>query len=155
MLNKFLSSVNRFPHAGYFVQPLENIFYSEKIWHITWGVGTLIQKLLFSKLSTVKGEVRGLVVLSKRQQNLKPLSCLLLQLQQDIQVQQNEVTREARKKERLEKEMKNLLAEMHDKQTEIKNLQQDIQRNKEEQLKMEQNLKEQKVGYMVHCMCQV
>ncbi|XP_062457935.1 cilia- and flagella-associated protein 58 isoform X2 [Pezoporus occidentalis] len=67
------------------------------------------------------------------------------QLQKDIQVQQYEVTRETRKKERLEKELKNLLAEMDDKQTEIKNLQQDIQRNKEEQLKMEQNLKEQKL----------
>lgn len=110
---------------------------------------------MFSKLSIVKGEVRGLVFLNKRQQNLKPLSCLLLQLQQDIQVQQNEVTREARKKEKLEKELKNLLAEMDEKQTEIKNLQQDIQRNKEEQLKMEQHLKEQKVGYMVRCMYQV
>ncbi|KAM9010026.1 cilia- and flagella-associated protein 58 [Ara ararauna] len=69
----------------------------------------------------------------------------IMQLQHDIQVQQNEVTREAQKKERLEKELKNLLAEMDDKQTEIKNLQQDIQRNKEEQLKMEQNLKEQKL----------
>ncbi|NXD67403.1 CFA58 protein, partial [Eolophus roseicapillus] len=69
----------------------------------------------------------------------------IMQLQQDIQVQQNEVTREARKKEKLEKELKNLLAEMDDKQTEIKNLQQDIQRNKEEQLKMEQHLKEQKL----------
>ncbi|XP_010021080.1 PREDICTED: coiled-coil domain-containing protein 147 [Nestor notabilis] len=69
----------------------------------------------------------------------------IMQLQQDIQVQQNEVTREARKKEKLEKELKNLLAEMDDKQTEIKNLQKDIQRNKEEQLKMEQHLKEQKI----------
>uniref|UniRef100_A0A8C6JD58 Cilia- and flagella-associated protein 58 central coiled coil domain-containing protein n=1 Tax=Melopsittacus undulatus TaxID=13146 RepID=A0A8C6JD58_MELUD len=67
------------------------------------------------------------------------------QLQEDIEVQRNEVTREARKKERLEKELKNLQAELDDKQTEIKNLQQDIERNKEEQLKMEENLKEQKL----------
>jgi len=50
----------------------------------------------------------------------------------------------------MEKELKNILAEMDNKQDEIKNLQQHIQRSKEEQLKMEQRLKEQKVGYMAH-----
>lgn len=55
----------------------------------------------------------------------------------------------------MEKELKNLLAEMDNKEAEIKNLQQCIQRNKEEQLKMEQHLKEQKVGYMAHCIHQV
>ncbi|XP_061228374.1 cilia- and flagella-associated protein 58 [Neopsephotus bourkii] len=67
------------------------------------------------------------------------------QLQKDIQMQQYEVSQEARKKGRLEKELKDLRAEMDDKQTKIKNLQQDIERSKEEQLKMEQNLKEQKL----------
>ncbi|KAM9284712.1 cilia- and flagella-associated protein 58 [Morus bassanus] len=67
------------------------------------------------------------------------------QLQQEIQLHQNEASREARKKEKMEKELKNLLAEMDNKQAEIKNLQQLIQKNKEEQLKMEQHLKEQKI----------
>ncbi|NXH14187.1 CFA58 protein, partial [Bucco capensis] len=69
----------------------------------------------------------------------------LMQLQQEIQLHQNEASRETRRKEKLEKELKNLLAEMDNKQAEIKNLQQLIQRNKEEQLKMEQHLKEQKI----------
>ncbi|XP_010157511.1 PREDICTED: coiled-coil domain-containing protein 147 [Eurypyga helias] len=69
----------------------------------------------------------------------------IMQLQQEIQLHQNEASREARKKEKMEKELKNLLAEMDNKQAEIKNLQQHIQRNKEEQLKMEQHLKEQKI----------
>ncbi|KAK4820925.1 hypothetical protein QYF61_008646 [Mycteria americana] len=79
----------------------------------------------------------------------------IMQLQQDIQLHQNEASREARKKEKMEKELKNLLAEMDNKQAEIKNLQQHIQRNKEEQLKMEQHLKEQKVGYMAFYIHQV
>ncbi|NXQ88175.1 CFA58 protein, partial [Nyctibius grandis] len=69
----------------------------------------------------------------------------IMQLQQEIQLHQNETSRETRKKEKIEKELKNLLAEMDNKQAEIKNLQQHIQRNKEEQLKMEQHLKEQKI----------
>ncbi|XP_068807258.1 cilia- and flagella-associated protein 58 [Struthio camelus] len=69
----------------------------------------------------------------------------IMQLQQEIQLRQNEATREARKKEKMEKELKNLLAEMDNKQAEIKTLQQHIQKNKEEQLKVEQHLKEQKI----------
>ncbi|NXI73755.1 CFA58 protein, partial [Anseranas semipalmata] len=69
----------------------------------------------------------------------------IMQLQQEIQMHQNEASREARKKEKMEKELKSLQAEMDSKQTEIKNLQQHIQRSKEEQVKMEQYLKEQKI----------
>lgn len=65
-------------------------------------------------------------------------------------MRQNEASREARKKEKMEKELKNLQAEMDNKQSEIKNLQQVIHKNKEEQVKMERHLKEQKVGYMAH-----
>ncbi|KFW76498.1 Coiled-coil domain-containing protein 147, partial [Manacus vitellinus] len=68
----------------------------------------------------------------------------VLQLQQDIQLRQNEELREARKKEKMEIELTNLLAEMDKKQDEIQNLQQQIERNKEEQLKMEVHLREQK-----------
>ncbi|NWX82789.1 CFA58 protein, partial [Nothoprocta ornata] len=69
----------------------------------------------------------------------------IMQLQQEIQLRQNEATREARKKEKMEKELKNLLAEMDNKQAEIKTLQQHMLKNKEEQLKVEQHLKEQKI----------
>ncbi|XP_071895868.1 cilia- and flagella-associated protein 58 [Anas platyrhynchos] len=69
----------------------------------------------------------------------------VMQLQQEIQMRQNEASREARKKEKMEKELKNLQAEMDNKQSEIKNLQQVIHKNKEEQVKMERHLKEQKI----------
>ncbi|NWX27226.1 CFA58 protein, partial [Notiomystis cincta] len=69
----------------------------------------------------------------------------ILQLQQDIQLRQNEELREARKKEKMETELKNLLAEMDNKQAEVQKLQQQIENNKEEQLKIENNLREQKI----------
>ncbi|NWV74523.1 CFA58 protein, partial [Dasyornis broadbenti] len=69
----------------------------------------------------------------------------ILQLQQDIQLRQNEELREARKKEKMENELQNLLAEMDNKQVEIQKLQQQIENNKEEQLKIENNLREQKI----------
>ncbi|XP_065699778.1 cilia- and flagella-associated protein 58 [Patagioenas fasciata] len=69
----------------------------------------------------------------------------LMQLQLEMQLRQNEVSREARKKEKMEKELKSLQDEIGKKQTEIKNLQQHIQKNKEEQQKMEHHLKEQKI----------
>ncbi|NXK86843.1 CFA58 protein, partial [Formicarius rufipectus] len=68
----------------------------------------------------------------------------VLELQQDIQLRQSEELRETRKKEKMENELTNLLAELDTKQAEIQNLQQQIQRNKEQQLKMEHHLKEQK-----------
>ncbi|NXO89249.1 CFA58 protein, partial [Certhia brachydactyla] len=68
----------------------------------------------------------------------------VLQLQQDIQLRQNEELREARKKEKMETELKNLLAEMDNKQAEVQKLQQQIENDKEEQVKIENNLREQK-----------
>ncbi|NXL28713.1 CFA58 protein, partial [Glaucidium brasilianum] len=69
----------------------------------------------------------------------------IMQLQQEIQLHQNEASREARKKEKMERDLKILQAEVDNKEAEIKNLQQHIQRNKEEQLNMEQHLKDQKI----------
>ncbi|XP_059706765.1 cilia- and flagella-associated protein 58 [Haemorhous mexicanus] len=68
----------------------------------------------------------------------------VLQLQQDIQLRQSEELRELRKKEKVEAELKDLLAEMDKKQAEVQKLQQQIENDKEEQLKIENNLKEQK-----------
>ncbi|KPP67638.1 coiled-coil domain-containing protein 147-like [Scleropages formosus] len=67
------------------------------------------------------------------------------QLQQDIQVHQNEVSRETRKKEKLEKEVKQLQADLDAKQSEIRVLNLQSQRSREEQQKLEQQLREQKV----------
>ncbi|XP_077311214.1 cilia- and flagella-associated protein 58 [Lithobates pipiens] len=67
------------------------------------------------------------------------------QYQQEIQVRQNEASREARKKEKLEKDLNNVQTELDNKQSEIKSLQQTIQKNKEELQKLEQQLKETKI----------
>ncbi|NXB62822.1 CFA58 protein, partial [Struthidea cinerea] len=69
----------------------------------------------------------------------------VLQLQQDIQLRQNEELREVRKKEKMETELKNLLAEVDNKEAEIQKLQQQIENNTEEQLKIENNLREQQI----------
>ncbi|KAJ8264307.1 hypothetical protein GJAV_G00147620 [Gymnothorax javanicus] len=70
---------------------------------------------------------------------------MILQLQQDIQVQQNESSREARKRERLEKEAKQLHSELEAKQQDLKVLNLQSQRSREEQLRLEQQLKEQRI----------
>ncbi|XP_009008499.1 cilia- and flagella-associated protein 58 [Callithrix jacchus] len=67
------------------------------------------------------------------------------QFQQEIQQRQNEASREFRKKEKLEKELKQMQADMDARQTEIKALQQYGQKSKEELQKLEQQLKEQKI----------
>uniref|UniRef100_A0A2K6SGQ3 Cilia and flagella associated protein 58 n=1 Tax=Saimiri boliviensis boliviensis TaxID=39432 RepID=A0A2K6SGQ3_SAIBB len=67
------------------------------------------------------------------------------QFQQEIQQRQNEASREFRKKEKLEKELKQIQADMDARQTEIKALQQYVQKSKEELQKLEQQLKEQKI----------
>ncbi|XP_012294733.1 cilia- and flagella-associated protein 58 isoform X1 [Aotus nancymaae] len=67
------------------------------------------------------------------------------QFQQEIQQRQNEASREFRKKEKLEKELKQIQADMDTRQTEIKALQQYVQKSKEELQKLEQQLKEQKI----------
>ncbi|KAJ8365785.1 hypothetical protein SKAU_G00146160 [Synaphobranchus kaupii] len=69
----------------------------------------------------------------------------ILQLKQDIQVRQNECSRETRKRERLEKEAKQLHAELDGKQSEIKVLNLQCQRSREEQQRQEQQLREQKI----------
>ncbi|NWT88312.1 CFA58 protein, partial [Lanius ludovicianus] len=69
----------------------------------------------------------------------------VLQLQQDIRLRQSEELREVQKKEKMENELKNLLAEMDNKEAEIQKLQQQIENNTEEQLKIENNLREQQI----------
>ncbi|KAJ8415995.1 hypothetical protein AAFF_G00380170 [Aldrovandia affinis] len=69
----------------------------------------------------------------------------ILQLQQDIQVRQNECSRETRKRERLEKEAKQLQSELDARQAEIKALSLQGQRSREEQQRLEQQLREQKI----------
>ena len=72
------------------------------------------------------------------------------QLQQEIQVRQNECSRETRRKEKLEKEVKQMHADLEAKQGDIKVLSQQGQRSKEEQQRLEQQLREQKVRGNTH-----
>lgn len=67
-------------------------------------------------------------------------------LQQELQVQQNEISREMRLKEKLDKEVKQLHIGMESKMGEIKALNQQGQKAKEEQQTLEQQLKELKVN---------
>lgn len=71
---------------------------------------------------------------------------LLLQLQQELEVQKNEIFRETRLKEKLEKEVKQLHTDMEAKMGDIKALTLQGQRAKEEQQRLEQQLKELKVN---------
>lgn len=60
-------------------------------------------------------------------------------------MRQNEASRETRKKEKMERELKQLQNELEYKMTDIKTMQQCLNKSKEELLKCEQQLKEQKV----------
>ncbi|XP_047199497.1 cilia- and flagella-associated protein 58 isoform X1 [Hippoglossus stenolepis] len=67
------------------------------------------------------------------------------QLQQELLVQQNEISREVRLKEKQDKEVKLLHVDLEAKTADIKALNLQGQRSKEEQLRLEQQLKELKI----------
>ncbi|XP_035262172.1 cilia- and flagella-associated protein 58 isoform X1 [Anguilla anguilla] len=69
----------------------------------------------------------------------------ILQLQQDIQVRQNECSRETRRRERLEKEARQLQADLEARQAEVKVLSAQGLRSREELQRLEQQLREQKI----------
>ena len=69
----------------------------------------------------------------------------LFQLQQDIQVRSNEAQRESRKKDKIERELRQSKADLDTKGAEIKTLQGQIERYKQDIGKTEQQLKEQRV----------
>ncbi|XP_058044179.1 cilia- and flagella-associated protein 58 [Ahaetulla prasina] len=69
----------------------------------------------------------------------------IAQLHQEIQMRQNEASRETRKKEKMERELKQLQNELEFKVADIKTMQQGLNKSKEELLKCEQQLKEQKI----------
>jgi len=74
-------------------------------------------------------------------------SCCVLQLTQDIQMRNNEAQRETRKRDKMDREMKQTKAELEAKASEIKTMQTQIQRYKEDIGKLEQQLKEQRVSF--------
>ena len=70
----------------------------------------------------------------------------LLQLKEDIQVRSNEAQREARKKEKTEKELKQAKNDLETRTAELKTKAGNLQRAQEDIAKLEQQLKEQRVG---------
>uniref|UniRef100_U3K2G9 Cilia and flagella associated protein 58 n=1 Tax=Ficedula albicollis TaxID=59894 RepID=U3K2G9_FICAL len=84
-------------------------------------------------------------ITEQQQETEKAKNAAEQSLQQDIQLRQNEELREARKKEKMETELKNLLTEVDNKEAEVQKLQQQIENGKEEQLTIENNLREQKI----------
>lgn len=67
------------------------------------------------------------------------------ELQQDIQMKQNEVQRETRKKEKMERDVKVLRNELENKNVENKQTMSQLQRSKDENVRLEQQLKEQRI----------
>uniref|UniRef100_H2ZK26 Cilia- and flagella-associated protein 58 central coiled coil domain-containing protein n=1 Tax=Ciona savignyi TaxID=51511 RepID=H2ZK26_CIOSA len=67
------------------------------------------------------------------------------ELQQDIQMKHNEVQRETRKKEKLERELGGGRKDLEARVGEIKNLQNQLQRCKDDNTRLEQQLKEQRI----------
>ncbi|XP_029957141.1 cilia- and flagella-associated protein 58 [Salarias fasciatus] len=98
------------------------------------SVEELREKL--SKAAATQQEVQG-----QRESALESIS----QLQQELQMQQNEISREKRLKEKLDKEAKQLQADVEAKAGLIKTLGAQSQRAKDEQQRLEQQLRELKV----------
>ncbi|XP_041369085.1 cilia- and flagella-associated protein 58-like [Gigantopelta aegis] len=69
----------------------------------------------------------------------------ILELNQDIQMRNNEAQREMRKKDKLERELKQTKADLDAKASDIKAMQTQIERYKQDILKLEQQVKEQRV----------
>lgn len=72
---------------------------------------------------------------------------LITQLQQELQEQQNEISREIRLKEKLDKEVKKLHMDMEAKVGDIRTLNGQMQKANEEQQRLEQQLRELKVKH--------
>ncbi|KAL5022872.1 hypothetical protein ScPMuIL_002027 [Solemya velum] len=67
------------------------------------------------------------------------------ELSQDIQMRNNEAQRETRKKDKMERELKQCKSDLENKNGEIKSMQGQIERYKQDMIKLEQQLKEQRI----------
>ncbi len=84
---------------------------------------------------------------AKMEQDQDELNMKMQELQQDIQVRSNEAQRESRKKDKLERELRQSKAELDSKASEIKTLQGQIEKYKQDAAKMEQTIKEQRINH--------
>ena len=69
-------------------------------------------------------------------------------MQQDLQMKTNEIQREGRKKDRLERDLRQAKADLEAKVNEMKNLQQSLENSKGNVDKLNGDLKEQKVVWV-------
>jgi len=73
--------------------------------------------------------------------------CLFcFQIQQDMQMKTNEIQREGRKKDRLERELRQAKVDLDTKVSEMKSLQQSLDQSTANVAKLNNDLKDQKVG---------
>ncbi|KAJ8284910.1 hypothetical protein COCON_G00037600 [Conger conger] len=101
---------------------------------------------LLSEVANIRESLTKAIASQHETEALKTQAAeTILQLQQDIQVRQNECSRETRRRERLEKEAKQTQADLEAKQAELKVLGLQTQRGREEQQRLELQLREQKI----------
>jgi len=83
----------------------------------------------------------------KAESDLEDAESRIADLQQELQVKQNEIQREARKKEKLERDISSQKKDLDGRINEIKNYQTQLQKGKDDQLRLEQQLKEQRIQH--------
>ena len=71
--------------------------------------------------------------------------CVAKQIQQDVQMKTNEIQREGRKKDKLERELRQAKADLDAKVADIKNLHQTLEYSSSNIAKLNGDLKDQKV----------
>lgn len=81
----------------------------------------------------------------KAEQDREEAEMKIAELKEDIQMRNNEAQREARKKEKIEKELKQAKNDLEARNAELKTKTGNLQRAQEENTKLEQQLKEQRV----------
>ncbi|XP_078268940.1 cilia- and flagella-associated protein 58 [Rhinoraja longicauda] len=101
---------------------------------------------LFKEVVTLREKVAEMVTNEQEFDRLKAETDLnMAQLQHDIQMRENEIAREVRRKEKLSKELVRMKGELDEGQVEIKLLMTQQQKTKDEHQKLDQQLKEQKI----------
>lgn len=83
----------------------------------------------------------------KAEADLEEADNRISDLQQELQMKQNEISRETRKKEKVEREISTQKKDLEGKSSEIKNLHMQLQRGKDDYIRVEQQLKEQRIQH--------
>ncbi|XP_062927180.1 cilia- and flagella-associated protein 58 [Mobula hypostoma] len=101
---------------------------------------------LLKEVVTLREKVAEMATREEELDHLKTESDQnMAQLQHDIQMRENEIAREVRRKEKLSKELTRMKGELDENQAEIKSLMAQQQKVKDEHQKLDLQLKEQKI----------